>query len=283
MLWRDIRDIYGSQATYIARQSSGDCAARLGIFERAGATGRSGAGKLDSAAVVEALVGPNQEPDNGLELVDTVSSLARPFASRPIQHDPNGTFKRVFDFVVALIGIVALSPLFVAVAIALTLDTRGPIFFRQWRGGQNGQRFQIWKFRTMTCLEDGADVCQACPGDARVTRVGRFLRKTSIDELPQLFNVVRGDMSLVGPRPHALIHDAIYSRLIKGYEDRQLVRPGMTGWAQVNGCRGETRDIAAMERRVERDLEYIRHWSLRFDLLIMAKTVNELVRASNAY
>ncbi|MDA9398986.1 exopolysaccharide biosynthesis protein [Bradyrhizobium sp. CCBAU 45389] len=182
-----------------------------------------------------------------------------------------------------MIAIVALIAVFVVVAIAVTLDKPGPVFFRQWRGGRDGQRFQIWKFRTMTCLEDGNDVRQASPSDVRVTRVGRVLRKTSVDELPQLLNVLRGDMSLVGPRPHALAHDAIYSRLITEYAERQSVKPGITGWAQVNGCRGETRDIAAMERRVKRDLQYVRHWSLRFDIVIMLKTVRVLLRPSNAY
>ena len=135
----------------------------------------------------------------------------------------------------------------------------------------------------MTCLEDGKDVCQARRGDARVTRVGGLLRKTSLDELPQLFNVLRGDMSMVGPRPHALVHDEIYSALISRYFDRQQVRPGITGWAQVNGCRGETRELAAMERRVRRDLEYIHDWSLRLDFIIIMKTVNELLHPKNVY
>ena len=135
----------------------------------------------------------------------------------------------------------------------------------------------------MTCMEDGVEVCQVRRGDARVTRVGRVLRRTSIDELPQLFNVLLGDMSLVGPRPHALVHDALYSRLVKGYSVRLSVRPGITGWAQVNGCRGETPEIAAMERRIERDLEYIQRWSLRLDLRILVMTVKEMLRPKNAY
>ena len=171
----------------------------------------------------------------------------------------------------------------VVVALAVTIDSPGPVLFKQWRGGHNGRRFQIFKFRTMTCMEDGKDICQARPCDARVTRVGRLLRKTSLDELPQLLNVLRGEMSLVGPRPHALVHDEIYSALIRGYSDRQLVRPGITGWAQINGCRGETRDLAAMEMRVRWDLEYIRHWSLWLDFMILMKTINELMRSNNAY
>jgi len=203
--------------------------------------------------------------------------------SRSAPFDPNCKAKRCFDVLVALVALVMLLPVFAAVAIAVVIDSRGPVFFKQWRGGHNGRRFQIVKFRTMTCTEDGAHILQARRGDARVTRLGRILRKTSVDELPQLLNVLRGDMSLVGPRPHALAHDAMYSDLIRGYADRQLVRPGITGWAQVNGCRGETREVAAMERRITRDLEYIRHWSLWLDFIIMMRTVNEVVRSHSAY
>lgn len=204
-------------------------------------------------------------------------------ASRARDRGPNGRVKRLFDLVLALIGLLVLAPLLAAVALAVAIDSPGPVFFRQWRGGCNGRRFQILKFRTMTCMEDGCCVRQARPGDARVTRIGRVLRKSSLDELPQLFNVLRGEMSLVGPRPHALVHDELYSTLITGYSDRQQVKPGITGWAQVNGCRGETRDVAAMERRISRDIQYIRHWSLRLDFIIMMRTVNELLRSDNAY
>ncbi len=198
------------------------------------------------------------------------------------QSGPNSTSKRAFDLVIAGIALVVLFVPIVVIAIAVMAETPGPVLFRQWRGGRDGQRFQILKFRTMTCMEDGADVSQARPGDARVTKVGRILRRTSLDELPQLWNVLRGDMSLVGPRPHALVHDAMYSRLITRYAYRHSVRPGMTGWAQVNGCRGETRDLIAMERRVARDLAYIRHWSFWLDLVIVAMTVREVLRSQNA-
>jgi putative colanic acid biosysnthesis UDP-glucose lipid carrier transferase len=213
------------------------------------------------------------------------SKVARtiPSASRSAVRGPNCKAKRLFDVVFALIGLVGVLPLFLVVAAIVALDSRGPVFFRQWRGGRNGRQFQILKFRTMTCMEDGKDVRQARLGDARVTRVGRVLRKSSLDELPQLINVLRGEMSLVGPRPHALAHDELYSGLIRGYYGRQVVKPGITGWAQVNGCRGETRDVAAMERRVRRDMEYIRHWSLWFDFVIMMKTINELLRSEHAY
>jgi putative colanic acid biosynthesis UDP-glucose lipid carrier transferase len=258
------------------------------MVDRASATavGQTAAGECELPAFVESLfpaadVVRSAESDAGFPA--DIASLSGPFASQATLRSPNCRIKRVLDFVIALTAIAFLLPLLVGVAIAVAADASGPVFFRQWRGGRNGQRFQIWKFRTMTCLEDGTSVRQARRSDARVTRIGRILRKTSLDELPQLFNVLKGDMSLVGPRPHALVHDTTYSRAISGYEDRQSVRPGMTGWAQVNGCRGETRDIAAMQMRVERDLEYIRHWSLRFDLVILVKTVNELLRSDSAY
>jgi len=206
-----------------------------------------------------------------------------PAVRRAAGRGPNCKAKRLFDIVLASVALLGLMPLLLLTALAVLLDSRGPIFFRQWRGGHNGARFQILKFRTMTCMEDGKNVCQAQRGDARVTRIGRMLRKTSLDELPQLINVLRGDMSLVGPRPHALVHDEIYSTLINGYAERQQVRPGITGWAQVNGCRGETREVAAMEKRVGRDLEYIRHWSLRLDVIIIAKTIKEVLRPNNVY
>jgi putative colanic acid biosynthesis UDP-glucose lipid carrier transferase len=214
---------------------------------------------------------------------DSKATRTIPSASRKMDREPNCKAKRLLDFVFALIGLVLLLPLLLVVAAAVALDSPGPVFFRQWRGGHKGRRFQIFKFRTMTCMEDGKDVCQARLGDVRVTRVGRVLRKSSLDELPQLFNVLRGEMSLVGPRPHALAHDEVYSALIRGYSDRQLVKPGITGWAQINGCRGETQDVAAMERRVRRDIEYIRHWSLWLDFVILMKTINELLRSDHAY
>jgi putative colanic acid biosynthesis UDP-glucose lipid carrier transferase len=280
MLWHGA---HGSLATLVARRSTGNRTVHRDFLDQTSAleTHQPLAPRFDSGRLVEARFTIS-------DVVQTIQDgnstcVAQPFLPQTTQRGPNCTIKRVFDLVFALTCILALTLVFAAVAIAVIVDTPGPILFRQWRGGHNGRPFQIWKFRTMTCMEDGADVCQVCPDDARITRVGRFLRRTSIDEFPQLFNVLKGDMSLVGPRPHALIHDAMYSRLITGYLERQSVRPGMTGWAQVNGCRGETRNLAAMERRIERDLEYIRRWSFWFDLVIVAKTLNELVRPSNAY
>jgi len=158
------------------------------------------------------------------------------------------------------------------IALAIKLEGPGPVLFRQKRGGLNHSVFQVLKFRTMRVMEEGAAVTQATRNDTRVTRVGRFLRKTSLDELPQLVNIVLGDMSLVGPRPHALVHDEHYGEMLERYANRHQVKPGLTGWAQVNGFRGETLNPDDMRRRVEYDLEYIDHWSLLFDLKILAVT-----------
>jgi exopolysaccharide biosynthesis polyprenyl glycosylphosphotransferase len=169
------------------------------------------------------------------------------------------------------------------VAFAVKLDSCGPVFFRQRRQGFDGQDFNIFKFRSMTVLEDGAKIQQARKFDKRVTRVGRFIRATSLDELPQLFNVLRGEMSLVGPRPHAIAHDNHYEQLIRDYAIRRHMRPGLTGWAQVNGYRGETPRISDMETRVEHDLWYISNWSLALDIWILFRTVEALFQHRNAY
>lgn len=181
--------------------------------------------------------------------------------------------KRVLDTFAAGLGLIALSPLLIAAAIAIKLDSPGPIFFRQRRRGFNHREFLIWKFRTMTTLDDGDVIVQASKGDQRITRVGRWLRRFNIDELPQLINVLKGEMSLVGPRPHAVAHDRLYETCIAEYPRRLNMLPGITGWAQVNGCRGETETEDRMRRRVELDVYYIQNWSLSFDLYIMALTV----------
>lgn len=191
--------------------------------------------------------------------------------------------KRVLDIMLAGIGLWLLAPLFVAVAIAVRLDSRGPVLFRQMRNGFNGRPFEIYKFRTMNVMENGAVVVQAQRNDRRVTRVGRWLRRTSIDELPQLLNVLRGEMSLVGPRPHAMAHDDQYMQLIGTYAYRHHVKPGITGWAQVHGFRGETPTVDAMERRVELDRWYIENWSFWLDISILCRTVVEVMRTRNAY
>lgn len=190
--------------------------------------------------------------------------------------------KRTLDIAFALVAIGMLSPLLAIVAIAIKLDSEGPTIFRQRRNGFGGNEFTIFKFRTMRVLEDGPTVTQACRGDLRVTRVGQFLRRSSIDELPQLFNVLNGDMSLVGPRPHALAHDNEYKYHIANYAFRHHVKPGITGWAQVNGLRGETGRIEQMAERVKHDLWYINNWSLRFDINILLRTCFEVLR-SRAY
>jgi Undecaprenyl-phosphate glucose phosphotransferase len=186
--------------------------------------------------------------------------------------------KRAIDFVFAAVAIVLLSPLLAMTSILIKLDSPGPVIFRQRRNGFNTKQFLIFKFRSMTVLEDGATITQAQRGDRRITRVGQFLRRSSMDELPQLFNVLRGDMSLVGPRPHALAHDNEYKVLIAKYAFRHHVKPGMTGWAQVNGLRGETGRLEQMEDRVKLDLWYINHWSLGLDLNILLRTCFEVMR-----
>jgi putative colanic acid biosynthesis UDP-glucose lipid carrier transferase len=186
--------------------------------------------------------------------------------------------KRALDIVLAAAAIIILSPILAGVAIAIKLDSPGPVIFRQRRNGFNGNPFVIWKFRTMTVLEDGPCVTQASRSDPRVTRFGQFLRSSSVDELPQLINVVRGDMSLVGPRPHALAHDNVYKILIADYAFRHRVKPGLTGWAQVNGSRGETKHVERMAERVMHDLWYIGHWSLDLDIKILLRTCFVVLR-----
>ena len=181
--------------------------------------------------------------------------------------------KRLFDFLGALALLIAISPLLLLVTILIRLDSPGPVLFRQWRHGFNQRPFRIFKFRTMTVAEDGDVVTQAVKNDPRVTRVGRYLRRWNIDELPQLANVLLGDMSLVGPRPHALAHDRDFERQIALYARRHNIKPGITGWAQVNGLRGLIDTEEKIQGRVEHDLYYIDNWSIMFDLYIIALTV----------
>jgi putative colanic acid biosynthesis UDP-glucose lipid carrier transferase len=185
--------------------------------------------------------------------------------------------KRAEDLLLASAALILSAPLLLAVAIAIKLDSPGPVFFRQQRMGWNGEIFRIWKFRSMVVhpLEDDV-VKQAERNDPRVTRVGGFIRRTSLDELPQLFNVLMGEMSLVGPRPHAIQHDEEYSRRITDYFARRNIKPGITGLAQVRGFRGETRDLEQMIQRVESDIEYINNWSLWLDFVILLRTVSAL-------
>jgi Undecaprenyl-phosphate glucose phosphotransferase len=193
------------------------------------------------------------------------------------------SIKRAIDIVLAGMTLIVLMPLLMLVAILIKLDSPGRVIFRQTRHGFNGKPFNILKFRTMTVLEDGDWVKQAARFDKRVTRVGFWLRRTSIDELPQLINVLNGEMSVVGPRPHAAAHDNHFDQVIANYAFRQRVKPGITGCAQVNGFRGETPTVDAMQRRVELDLWYINNWSFHLDFAIMFRTIIEIVRGHNAY
>ncbi len=200
-----------------------------------------------------------------------------PISSLHLVRRPLTTFeivqKRLFDIVASAIGLVLLAPFFAIMALLIKLDSRGPVFFMQRRYGFNQEPFRIFKFRSMTTLDDGPVVEQARENDVRITRIGRLMRKLNIDELPQLLNVLRGEMSLVGPRPHALAHDQQYERTIALYARRHNVKPGITGWAQVSGLRGETNTEEKMRRRVEFDLYYIDHWSMLFDIKILFLTV----------
>jgi putative colanic acid biosynthesis UDP-glucose lipid carrier transferase len=191
--------------------------------------------------------------------------------------------KRLVDIVLGVSGIVLLVPMFVIIAIAIKLDSPGDALFRQTRCGFNSRKFKIFKFRTMTDLEDDPTVRQAVRGDRRVTGIGAWLRRTSIDELPQLFNVVSGEMSLVGPRPHAAAHDDYYAEQISHYAFRHHMKPGITGWAQIRGYRGETPTVQSMKERVEHDIWYIDNWSVTLDVQIILSTALEVVRGRNAY
>ena len=195
----------------------------------------------------------------------------------------SGWLKRLEDLVLASLILLSVSPIMLLIALAVKLSSAGPIIFKQRRYGLDGHEIVVYKFRTMKVCEDGAQVPQATQNDQRVTALGRFLRRTSLDELPQFFNVLQGTMSIVGPRPHAVAHNEYYRRLIPGYMLRHKVRPGLTGWAQVNGWRGETETLDKMEKRVEFDLDYLRRWSLGFDLKIIWLTVWRGLTDSQAY
>ncbi|MGB9687266.1 undecaprenyl-phosphate glucose phosphotransferase [Thermogutta sp.] len=195
----------------------------------------------------------------------------------------DGFVKRAMDVVLASVLLILFAPLMIAIAILIKATSPGPVFFRQRRYGLDGREIRVWKFRTMTVTEDGDQVTQAKRNDPRVTRIGAFLRRTSLDELPQLFNVLRGEMSLVGPRPHATAHNEEYRRIIQGYMLRHKVKPGMTGLAQVHGCRGETETVEKMQKRVEWDLQYIREWSLWMDIKILFQTIFVVLKGQNAY
>lgn len=187
---------------------------------------------------------------------------------RPI----GGGVKRVFDLVIASLILIAISPALALIALLVRLESAGPAIFRQERVGFAGEKFKIWKFRTMSVVEDGGAVVQARRADPRITKLGNFLRRTSLDELPQLVNVIRGEMSLIGPRPHAVSHDDYFATVAPVYVQRRKARPGITGLAQVSGYRGPTETIEAIEQRSVRDVQYVDTWSFAADMMIFWKT-----------
>ena len=195
----------------------------------------------------------------------------------------NGLIKRASDVVFSLLILALMSVPLLIMAFAVKLSSPGPVIFKQRRYGLDGREIIVYKFRTMTVSEDGTEIQQARKNDPRVTSVGRFLRKTSLDELPQFFNVLQGRMSIVGPRPHAVAHNEVYRKLIRGYMQRHKVKPGITGWAQVNGYRGETETLEKMKGRIDYDLDYLRNWSLRFDSYIIVRTIWVVLTERNAY
>jgi putative colanic acid biosynthesis UDP-glucose lipid carrier transferase len=195
----------------------------------------------------------------------------------------NRLIKRLSDIVLSTLILVLIAPVMLAVAIGVKLSSPGPIVFRQRRNGLDGEEIIVYKFRSMTTLDDGSVVKQAIKGDPRITPFGAFIRRTSLDELPQFINVLQGRMSIVGPRPHAVAHNEMYRQLIKAYMVRHKVKPGITGWAQVNGHRGETDTLEKMQARVEYDLEYLRNWTLALDLVIILRTVKSVWTDSRAY
>jgi lipopolysaccharide/colanic/teichoic acid biosynthesis glycosyltransferase len=211
------------------------------------------------------------------DIILRVANIGPRMPTRPSHSDYAG-IKRAIDIGASILVILLCLPLLGLIAAFVRFDSPGPVLFRQRRGGLGGKPFAILKFRTMTVLEDGEGVVQAQRHDLRITRVGRFLRPLFLDELPQLFNVLGGDMSLVGPRPHAVTHDAYYGSRIESYDLRHTVKPGITGMAQISGARGPTPLLADMHTRVKLDLWYVEHACLSLDLLILAKTPLEMLR-----
>lgn len=193
----------------------------------------------------------------------------------------NGLIKRTADILFSLVILILIAPLLVAIAIGVKLSSPGAIIFKQRRYGLYGEEILVYKFRSMTVSEDGAKVTQATKGDQRITPFGAFLRKTSLDELPQFVNVLQGRMSIVGPRPHAVAHNEMYRKLIKGYMVRHKVKPGITGWAQVNGLRGETETLDKMKARIDYDIDYLRNWSPKLDMYIVLKTAFVVFKGQN--
>jgi putative colanic acid biosynthesis UDP-glucose lipid carrier transferase len=194
-----------------------------------------------------------------------------------------GIIKRISDIILSLVILILTLPLMSLIAIGVKATSPGPLIFKQRRYGLDGKEILVYKFRSMSVCEDSGVIVQAQRGDQRITPFGAFLRKSSLDELPQFINVLQGRMSIVGPRPHAVAHNELYRKLIKGYMVRHKVKPGITGWAQVNGLRGETETLDKMQARIDHDLDYLRNWSLRFDLYIIYRSVAVVLKDCNAY
>ncbi len=209
--------------------------------------------------------------------IPVVSVCETPF------HGINSVFKRLFDMVFSSAVLILLLPFMLLLAVGVKLSSPGPVLFRQRRYGLDGGEIMVYKFRSMTVCEDGGKIDQATRHDKRITPFGAFLRRTSLDELPQFINVLQGRMSVVGPRPHAVAHNEMYRKLINGYMLRHKVKPGITGWAQVNGLRGETESLEKMQERIDYDLDYLRHWSADLDMKIIFKTVLLVLKDRNAY
>ncbi|BCM24230.1 undecaprenyl-phosphate glucose phosphotransferase [Methyloradius palustris] len=196
----------------------------------------------------------------------------------------NGMIKRVADILFSLVTLILISPVLACIAIAIKSTSPGPVIFKQRRYGLYGDEITVYKFRSMTVCEDGTEVKQATKTDSRITPLGAFLRKTSLDELPQFINVLQGRMSIVGPRPHAVVHNEMYRKMITGYMIRHKVKPGITGWAQVNGLRGETETLDKMKERIDYDIDYLRNWSPKLDMYIVVKTILVVLKKeSGAY
>lgn len=223
---------------------------------------------------------PKRQSDLRVDCEDKQYNSARQYMPLSLRQQ---TAKRSFDVVLSSGALFVLLPFLLLIGLLILIDSGRPIIFRQKRGGLHGQPFSILKFRTMTVVENGADVLQARRDDPRVTRLGAILRKTSIDELPQLWNVLRGDMSLVGPRPHALLHDHQFSSLLKHYSQRQCMKPGITGLAQCEGWRGDTAAVERLSRRVDTDIRYIKEWSFWLDLKIILKTAKIVLFDRSAF
>jgi putative colanic acid biosysnthesis UDP-glucose lipid carrier transferase len=235
--------------------------------------------KENRAATFDSLYRDHDKLENGSHrtLAKVLVDQTRPPSAR------ESLIKAAADYFLGAIALAIFAPAMVLIGIAIKSESPGPIFFVQRRHGLNQRIIRVFKFRTMTVTEDGPVVTQAVREDKRVTRVGRFLRRTSLDELPQLINVLRGDLSLVGPRPHALAHNEYYAGILTNYTRRHQVKPGITGLAQVNGCRGGTNTPAEMRKRVDLDLHYIKNWSLWMDIKILFKTLTVPFNSPNAY